>query len=381
MGARTVISPRWYQTVPCIIAISVVCGCSGTDAAGGIPAFSTIPYNALQLNVHAVVMSTIAPYDTLQLTAIPVDGSGHVISSSGTVTYSVTDTNITVSPTGLLIARHTTTNAVVVATLQDPELTLTHVDTAFITVTTNAAPSKPLTAFSIHLPATDSNQVDLPGLIGTGTKQLPVVATDADGTDLSSALLVRFVSLDPSAATVDPTGMVKAVFPGHARLVASATYYGVTKTDTVNLRIGYPDAVAVTGKSTAPGVVGFIPKVVTIGVGGTVVFKLNIIGVVGNVLDAAFDDSTVVQQSPLDSSLTLAQNGSGNVGPLVPPPGGILKIPAGSDTAYILISSVCNTSPYPCAVMRAFPKAGIYHYRSVTDSGGIGTIYVMENPK
>jgi hypothetical protein len=239
-----------------------------------------------------------------------------------------------------------------------------------------------LDSFSIQLAASDSHQLNLKGLIENGTEKIPVKATDTDGTDISTKLLIRFASLDPSQATVNKTGTVTAVSPGRARITASTTYYGVTRSDTVQLRIGYPDAVALMTQGLNIGPIGFTPASATISTGGTVVFKYSNFGIVGNKLDVTFDDSTVAQRSPLDSSITHALNGSGNVSPLTLPSSAMTVIPVNDSVmAYLLVAKVCNAAPYPCAVMRAFPKAGIYHYHGGTGGGVDGTIYVMDNPQ
>jgi hypothetical protein len=301
----------------------------------------------------------------------------------------VSDTNISVSPIGLVTAKHAHTNSYVIAQLQDTVLNLTRVDTAFINVTTLAGPSAPLAAFSIQLPESDSNVVDVPGsLSGTllhpvvTTKTIPVLAKDAAGDNIpTTLLLLHLVSSDLSRATVNsspPT--VKGVFPGVVMITASTTYYGVTKYDTLHLTIGYPDATMVgmrcADDSCSGTGVTFSPLSVTIGAGKTIIFG---VGSVGHgfmlPLDVVFDDSTAAQPSVLDKTTAHASTGTGNV---------LLHLPSSAYTdlggTLFLNSAVCNATPYPCAVMRAFPKVGEYHFRSALYGSQIGTITVVPNP-
>lgn len=352
------------------------------------------PYGALRLNVHTVYLSTVAPYDTVQLVATPYTVSGVPVQTTMTPRFITKDTSLTVSPTGLVRAHSVTTTSgtFVVAALTDSALGVTQVDTTFIVVT-NTVPTTPLATLTIKRVPGDSNKI---GVSGNFPDSLFLVATGQDGSDmraqLASTLAVRFVSSDLNTATVTTTvlpvkqpthpvaeaiGLVKAIQPGHVKITVSADYYGVTRTDTFSLTIGNPVIVAVNGWAVSPDTVGgsnrlvFNPSTITIGVGGTVIFSQITSTIHDDALrmDVVFDDSTAVQPSPLPTSVTHATTGAGNVAPLPP-------LILWSPTAHLDPACASGTdTQILCYASRSFPRAGTYHYHSVVN-GTTGTIIV-----
>ena len=61
-------------------------GC-GSDTTGPPPRNATQAYWALRLQYHAVALALTPPYDTVQLTATPVNAAGAPLPGLGPVTY------------------------------------------------------------------------------------------------------------------------------------------------------------------------------------------------------------------------------------------------------------------------------------------------------
>jgi hypothetical protein len=367
--------------------------CSG-DRGPDMTGLVNDPYGALRLNVHTVTLSTIAPYDTVQLVATPSTVSGAAFATTAVPTFTTKDTSLTVSATGLVRAHSVTstnTGTFVIATLTDSEHQVTHADTVYIVVT-NTTPPTSLAAFDIKQTPGDSAK------IGVYTSQVAylqdtlfLVATGEDGSDLrpalASALAVRFTSSDPTVASVTTTvlpkrpthpvaevvGLVKGLQPGKVTITVSTAYYGVTKTDSIALTIGNP-AIAVVYANTVPSSEGqyiltFVPNNITVGIGGTVLFAQSF-GQASIPMDVVFDDTTAAQPSPLPIAVTQALNGAGNIGPLPPPflitPTSFSLNPDCASDGYLTIL---------CQAVRSFPRAGTYHYHSAL-YGSTGTIIV-----
>lgn len=215
-------------------------GC-GSDATGPAPQDISKAYWALQLNHEAIEMALTAPYDTVQLAVTPVTAAGTPLPSFGTVTYTVADSNVTVSPTGLITAQYETTNGpiAVVAALRDATRGVTHIDTAFIVVTVSPAP---LGSFSLQPAAGDSAKRSL-DYATYFPLAWPVVATDAAHdtvcNPIQCSINVRYRSSNPSVAVIDDhTGTIVARDTGHTILTASTYAYGKAWRDSVDFRVG-----------------------------------------------------------------------------------------------------------------------------------------------
>jgi hypothetical protein len=326
------------------------------------------PYLSLSLNARRAVMSTVAPYNTLQLVPMPRTASGAALTDSVEVQYTTQDTTLAVTPDGLVTALHPTSSSWVLARVRDLRQGITHVDTLYVRITT-ATPSAPLKTFAIQRPAGDSAKIG----IYNSTYQyaldtVRVAATAENGTDLLPDVWVRYAVSDSAIAKVDPNkGIVTGLRLGQVTVYATTTYYGVTKTDSLRMTIGYPVAASVYVQYMAsPTVVGeyiryFSPSTITIGVGGTIFFRA-LSSFAGPDLDTdvVFDDPSAAQPS----LLTGLSTGSGNIGPI---PSRYLN---GVLNPACVPSTVCNGES------RSFPVAGTYHYHSAL-YGTSGTIIVI----
>lgn len=344
-------------TARCIAAalVLVVSGCA-VDAGVAPPPRVNDPhvYWALTLDHHAVTMSTVAPYDTIRLTATPRTADGTPIDTLPAPTFTSLDLErAEVSADGLVHVIETGNSIPVVATLVVGNLR--HSDTAFINVTDVTTPPV-LDTFSIHPVPPDSAK--------TGAEKLIVpLATTADGTPITG-LSVYYTVSDPTTATIDRAlGQLAPVRAGQVTVIASATAYGVTKADTVTYKIGNPLAgiLNITAQKNASGqtINGFKPNELLLGPGAAVL----VVNLTGVATDVTFDDPTnVVPDSaycvPPYTTIAPTLCGGGNVEAFA------------KDT----------TDPYGITALRwrRFPVPGTYHYHS-TIFGTTGTIVVSDD--
>jgi hypothetical protein len=327
------------------------------------PSLVRDPYFRLELNARNIVMSTAAPYNTLQLSVTPYTASGAVFTTDVQPTFWTNSTAFTVSPAGLVTATKVSASSFVVATLQDTVHNITHVDTAFITIT-GTTPASPLASLSIQRPPDDSAKI---GVYGSSKPldTLKVVLTAENGSDLSAAVPVRFSISDPSVVKFTTIAGhaswrgINSMRVGHVTLSATTTYYGVTKTDSLEYTIGNP-VLATVGipMMPSPTVAGeviraYSPSVIVIGVGGTVIFAPPTI-LTGTAVDwdVVFDDPDAAQPSTLVP--TSVPTGAGNIGPNPPfaTNGAINPACAGA------VGASCRQAA------RAFMQPGTYTYHS-----------------
>jgi plastocyanin len=367
---RFTLSSRLTRTVqPCgrrqihtlVSAIAVACSVLGTigctnDALTRPSVKVNALYSALVLDHHAVTLSITSPYDTVRIVATPENPFGAALPGLGPVTFTSSDlARMRVSEDGVVQALAAGEAIPVVATLRSENLT--HVDTVFITVTSDAAPS-PLAALSIHPVPPDSAKVG----IGFVNKQLLARAVDV-ASDSMPGLLVDFQSSDPTIATVDRrTGVVTGVRSGRVLIVASATAYGNMRADTLPFTIGLPiSATIVVDRASTAGTTPttiFAPSVVTVGTGATVLWawRQDI-----PATDVTFEDSTHVAADTIGiGPLHVGSSGPGNI----PAPIGCTA----ADPPSIF---------FKCLNSRTFPVPGIYTYHSVL-TGAAGQVIVID---
>jgi len=329
-----------------------IAGCGGDPAVTPPPQQDpTTMFWQLTLDVHAATMSTVAPYDTLRITATPRTISGSAITDLPAPTYQSMDLDrALVDSSGLVHVVGAGDQIVVVASLEVDNIL--HADTLFLNVTEEASPPT-LTTFTIHPAAGDSAKT------GAGISAfLAPRALDANG-DMISDVAVYFASSDPTTATIDrASGSVSGGHPGTVTLYATTTTYGVTKTDTLPFQIGYPVFLQlyVVPQVTSGGqTIGtYTPNKVTVGA-GALIFFLN---TTAPATDITFDDPTNVGADVRDCSPDFPPAcESGNIGLFGPDP---------SDETGL--SGVR---------IRAFPVPGTYNYHS-TLFGSTGTIIVAD---
>jgi hypothetical protein len=379
-------------------ASGLVLGCSG-DTTNPRSLSMAQTYYALQLNIHAVNMATVASHNTIQLTATPVNPAGDTLAGLGTVTYTAHDSNVVVSATGLVTARYRTqagNPTYVVATLTDPSLQVTNADTVYIQVT-DTIPHHGLQTFSIHPLSGDSAKRSLNFTFND--PQWPVFATDSANNPVCTAtlnadasysptcaLVVYFTTSDPTVATLNRnTGQLNFLRPGHVTFYATTTAYGQTVRDSLPFVVGWPSVgyVNITWvtplKSLTP-VATFIPSTIIVTAGATVGWQNGTYyALPPDSVDVTFDDSTAVQPGcgvfSTAAVCDLVPPGNGGNIPLMFP-----------DTA--AVTDYGNTGNFQDVIAvysssdqgRTFPRVGTYKYHSRRYPTATGEILVRTDP-
>lgn len=357
------------------------CGTELSPARPVAPSDASRMYWSLALSHRAITLAMVPPYDTIRLTATPLDAHGEALTATSAATFTSSDLHtVQVDSTGLIRAIAPGSNILVIATLAEGNLI--HVDTALVNVTSDTAP-QPVVALSIHPAGTDS--VVLRGgpfqFLG-GRTSLPVVATNAMGDTLTDLALevassdttiakmcgVSSVQVDVCASMSNGSGR-----PGRVRIIASTTTYGVTVADTMQVSVTPPIFTWVLAQRQVqrpggPALPMFSPGSITVAPGATVLFFNTPIfgfGGVGEPIDVVFDDSAAVAAPDTTAGalncsffgFPTTGGGSGNIAAF------------GDTTTTVQTADMCRA--------RTFPQPGVYPYHS-TLTGAAGTIVVTD---
>ncbi len=356
-----------------IVSVMALVSCSA-DSILAPPTDLGPLYWELRVNYPAVRLSLTNPYDTLQIEAVPYTTDGSVWApTAGShpkigVPMWVSDDSakVSVSATGRLTAK-VETGGVFVSVSQQID-NVTRKDSVFVQVVN--APTPPiLTTFSVR--PTDSLKRGMGSL-----SILPVIALDEHGNAIDGLPIKYFTSdrknVSLSAGTW--SGVFRIVTRGNlvveeVKFRATTWVYGVSKTDTFTMQLGW--------NVTAPGSGGSVNQMLTglgivdftvyggrsdIGPGGYVRWEnrsgygpTNVRGKparAGEIMDVIFDDSTAAL--PM---LIASQNSGG---------GNIRAIP--SDTTF---SSTSRQR------LRRFLTPGEYHY-TIQPFGFRGVVVVHD---
>lgn len=342
-----------------VISTVVLVGCVA-DAVYAPPPVTdpTKLYWSLALDHRAITMSLEPPYDTIQLTALPLTIQGRPISGLPAPTFTSLDLDhVQVSAQGLVHAIATGTQNVVVASLTTGNDT--HVDTVYIDVT-DSATYPVLSTFTIHPDVGDSAKT----AVGFGTT-IQWRASDPGGNPIGD-LSVYYAASDSTYATIDRSGFLRPIRPGKLKVYATATAYGVTKADTLPYTLGFPISantqITATTNSTGQRILVFVPDKMVAGPGAVVLFGNESKQLVGVTFDnpTNVDSVTTASEYYLYCSYFAILCGSGNI-----PPFGVTP----SDTSDI-------SKMVAALRLREFPVPGTYTFHS-TVSGATGQITIM----
>lgn len=356
------IARRYLQLVPCMIVVA--CGAENVDPPP-IADADTV-FWALELNHHAVAMSTVPPYDTLSLEATPRNHQGETMHGLGAPWYVSRDpARVAVTREGRVVALgHVAAPVAVIATLTVNDVT--HADTVMVVVDDQASPPR-LKTFSAHPVPPDSAKT------GSGPLDyLPLFASDSNDVPLAmtsgfnAGYPVRYRSSDPTVGSIDPTsGAITGSRPGRVTMYASTTLYGIAKADTVAWRIGWPImaslglAIQSAGGLTAPA---FFPSEVIVGTGAVVSW---VIHPPIPETDITFDDDDVPNLLNLDAGETRVVEFS-------------RMFSCGYDGAFDCEQSGnIMLGPTVPGAFRTLAAPGIYEYRSVA-LGVSGRVIVVD---
>jgi len=349
-------------------------------------------YFTLAINHPAVNLSTMPPYDTLQLTATPQNALGEPMTGLPAPTFRLEFESdsafVKLTPDGLIQARAATPERGVTirVTLAVPGGGV-HSDVGSIYVIDNAPPT--VTALSADpLPPDSARQTmsrssddgDLfifPFQFFIGGHLPAAHLLDAGGNPIGGK--IAYKSLNPKIAAVglfnalssDPFVSLYALNPGQLRVVARTMAYGVSLVDTAVITVTWPVLQWVYVVSELDEAPHFQPSDIRIAPYGLVVWKNRS----GETVDITFDNPTNVADPSLIngpgsiacSNLTDPYYGPGpHCGPgnaVMPPPLPNPDYPSESTTIQI----------------RQFPVPGVYTYHS-TRTGASGRIIVSADP-
>jgi plastocyanin len=342
-----------------IIVAGLIVGCRSDALEAPLNPDGASAYWALALDHQAITLSTAASFETIQLTATPRTVTGDPIGGLGAVTFTSSNAEVVqVDANGLVTALAPTFGVIVIAKLKANGIT--HADTATVVVTEGSPPT--LASFSIHPVAPDSAKFALNGSLTEQFRSLIPTALDASDAPIFG-LPVRFKSLDPTVATIDPSGgTITGVRTGAVTFIATTTAYGVTLADTLPFEIGLPLKVQVVIRDSllvsVPSPNRFAPRTVTIGTGGVIEW----LNATRTPVDVTFDDPTNVAAAPEWENCLYygAPCDSGNIAPFA------------WTNLDDFLDQVMNERR-----VRRFAVPGTYHYIS-TNFGMDGTILVVD---
>ncbi len=361
---------RCLPSAVLVLALAATASCSD-DLVVAPPLLVDSPhlYARLEMNHHAVLLSVVAPYDTVQLTTTPRDFKGDawqpinvtsverdsLLQANPPVYVSQDSTRVKVTSTGLIRAVGVTNSTATVRVIATRQLGgVTRADTTLVRVRDVAVPP---TITTFRLRPNDSTKV-------AANSNLPIVLTALDSDNNPIPGVVTYLkSNNPSVVSIGSSDKYSgwnstSVYGGRnelgtSRITSEAYVYGVSMVDTVTIRNGYP----INGRFTmyssrhADGtLLGSINRAaIQIGPGGVVTWVNN----------AKFADLTIEFENPLAALPTLAvsQNTGG---------GHIVDIPSDS-----LLSEDTRTRH------RRFLQPGTYTFRTIP-FGILGTVIVRD---
>jgi plastocyanin len=341
-------------------------GCSGDPVTGPEPVAPTDLLWSIALNHRAVVLSTSAPNNTLQIVATPYNFVGTPLEKNVNVQFAVNDPSIHISTTGLLTALTPGTDFLVRVSVTVDGVTLR--DSVFVTVTDITGFSE-LDTLILSLPTYNA-----PVAIGTSgncgnlynltAPSLAVRLFDTEMRDITD-VPIAFSSSDPRRVAIDPytgTFQVLSCESETIQLYAETTIYGVRKRDSVALTLTPPlMAQVLTGTINPNSSSLFLgPTTVLIGTGGIVVWVQS-----SDIpFDIVFDDPDAA--SAMSDTLNL----------------GYVKIPSRPETGNIDAwvkgtGHIIYTLDPETYRIRQFHTAGTYRYHSTLHNIS-GTIVVRD---
>jgi hypothetical protein len=250
-------------------------------------------YWRLALNYHAVTLALTAPANQVQLTATPVTAQGDTIAANAPVRFTSSDSAVQVDSTGLLTAHSPEAGVLIIATLTVGGTSgVTLSDTVDVNV--NDVGTVPLlTRLEVHTPGDSARTALTVGITPT------VQMYDASGDTIPNTKFYVNVQ-DTSIAKIASFtygghwgGALTGARVGQTRLIVDAMVYGVHKSDTLEMGVGYPIFQVNSLTQTSDTAATFSLQDLTIGTGGVVLF--------GNgtqtPMDIVFDDSTAPQSA------------------------------------------------------------------------------------
>jgi hypothetical protein len=245
-----------------------------------------IPIDQLFMSVAVSPQATtLAVGGTQQVTVTPLNPSGTPLAGGSAAVFASSDsTHITISPTGVITALQPTVGGPMFFTVTLQLHGVTHVDTAYVSVTPTRQAAASLTI----------NPPPLVPIYDQTPVTVPVVVLDSNGNVLSGIYPYFSVSQNSGATIAASLGTLTGVSLGKAWVHASVTAYGVPLQDSVQVTFTYPlfEFIQFANNGSALTATNGIPGVdsVWLSAGGQVVVFNNST----DSISVIFDDSTAV---------------------------------------------------------------------------------------
>lgn len=331
-------------------------------------------HRSVRVNLHAVQLSPVAPNNTVQLTATSYTPSGSELIPADGETFppvewfSTDSSKVKVTADGLVTAIDPTTGVVRVIAARQVN-NVTKADTCQVRVLLEPA-SRVFERLSI-LPldssrvAANTNKVLPAFAIDTADVQMNGVVAYFSTSDTAIAKITSIWSIGATTTSVT----IGARKVGKVLVTATTWIYGVERTDTFTLNVGYPISAAVSIQRERQPDGSLLPRIPNtvndIGIGGEVRFAnatgrgpnvSNPVGYMGIPIDVIFDDPSVA----LPSMLAGQNTGGGNI---------------------LAISGDTVTSTSATRMLyRRFTRVGVHRY-TVRPLGLTGAVTVRATPE
>ena len=339
---------RPYLLLGLGLLIGDVVGCSGDQTVGTTVANPSRAYWNLAVNHTAINLALTAPYDTVQLTATPLTGTGTPLAGAARISFQAADSTVTVTNTGLVTAHYVTTGLPTTVLVSGTNQGVTLTDTILIQVA-QTAPQSSIHTFSMQpIPGDSARRT-----IDSVSFSWPAITVDGVGDTLCGrggcSLQVYYTSSNPLVATIDRnSGVVTSIDTGHVVFTATMLAYGVTWRDSVRFELGpslnYTEAIALDQLASTAMFRFGAPKQLILGLGAVVMFWDKS----PRLTDVVFDDTAGVD-SVTCPFLSAGPTGTGNIPSF------------GGDTTRIFSITYASANDLRC---RRFTKTGVYHYHS-----------------
>jgi len=372
-------------------------GCANDPTTGPIIPLAQ-QYWQLTLNHHAITLALTAPYDTLQLVATPRNPTGAPLADSGTTTFTSSDSSsVQVTATGVLIAKKPEAGVTITASRTIGNLTLR--DSAAVNVN-NVSTIPRVMTLTLQPSQGDSLNHSISDTFWlTYQFQLYATVLDANGDSIPNVAVAITV---PDTTVLNYKSKLNITLvhqPGHTMAYAEATVYGVTRTDSAQIIIGWPLSSTVsvyplTPKGHTTPIGYFDPGDITVGTGAIVAWEN---WLTGQPIDVVFDNPA--QAMSVDSAAFIFPNFQNNIDLTYHPttcigclstPQLIIPQEGGGNIPAFVQDSVCigdtfsdadgyeceNGQPYWIGHARQFPTVGTYPYHSAL-YGTTGVITVL----
>jgi plastocyanin len=198
----------------------------------------------VRVEPKAITMSTVAPYDTITLRTIVINGVGDTVTDGLTVQYSpVSDTSIRIGADGVLQVRMPTSAQGTKIVARVTYKNVTRTDTALVVVTTNAAPPYLLDSIVLETIDAVTRQPTEPivSVNGDIVRNVSLVShVFGNGTEVTTVPR-SYVSSNKSVLLVNPwNGGLTPKLAGQARILATTTWYGKTYRTSLDISVVGP---------------------------------------------------------------------------------------------------------------------------------------------